>query len=740
MKNTSIGVGKKQILLLCLSLIVTSLFAVPTPIKDITTLRHLEPDVAAKGLAVDLQAQVTRVHQAFSGLFVHDGSNGIYVSTNRLDLSADHFTVGDRLRIQGYTSKGEFVPRIVGTAIQIIGNEALPPAREFQANQMYSTSIDCDWVSLSGRLVSMREESVTYQNNPLVTYQRIVLELQKDNQTYLIQMPFTEETEAKLRDKLFQEVSFNAVVGTLSNDQRQMSGRVFFVNSAEDFLRVEEDPFSENSKKFPIHHLMKVNFDITKLVKTYGTVTSVTEGHITLRGEEANLLVSIPFHPEIAVGDLVIVEGIVWPQSINPAFRARRIELVQKGDSKPKPIPLSYDETIPTHFNHELVEIEATIIDWRQPLLNESNEVSEAQWQMLCRAGDASFECDILADDSIRQKLQPGALVQLTGICRLKQYENDRWSTQIEGYSLYVRNPDDIRIMQPAPKWNSERLITAVTIITVVCLSCLLWIVLLRRTVNRQTKEISRQVQQATEMEERQRIARELHDNLNQGLVGAKLQITNSKRLLKKEVTSQINALKSECNEANTAFPNKQATAPYLEQMAMGVNRCQQTLDVAQRMLIHCGNESRNAILDLRKGNLEGIDLETSIRQFIDTLTNEGGVAVSLGVEGVVPKLGPETKRNLFLICREAVTNALRHAKATTIKVRISSNQSALSLRIDDDGSGFDMEAEASENHFGLHSMYERADKLTGELILESSLGQGTSVTVLLTPPDQSSA
>ncbi len=92
--------------------------------------------------------------------------------------------------------------------------------------------------------------------------------------------------------------------------------------------------------------------------------------------------------------------------------------------------------------------------------------------------------------------------------------------------------------------------------------------------------------------------------------------------------------------------------------------------------------------------------------------------------------LSSDLENNLFRIGQEALTNAIKHAKATEIHIELIYEPTQCSLRIKDDGQGFNVENQAIQNGFGLLGMAERAERIRAELKIQSDLEQGTEIAV----------
>jgi nitrate/nitrite-specific signal transduction histidine kinase len=138
--------------------------------------------------------------------------------------------------------------------------------------------------------------------------------------------------------------------------------------------------------------------------------------------------------------------------------------------------------------------------------------------------------------------------------------------------------------------------------------------------------------------------------------------------------------------------------------------------------------ELRSLILQLRPPALELDGLVPSLTKHLDVVSRAHGLVVAFDA-GAVEPLEADTEQALFRIAQEAVTNVVRHAAASRVEVRLSRADGLVTLEVDDDGRGFDPEARAvSARRLGLVSMRERALGLGGALQIDSGPGRGTVV------------
>ncbi len=193
-------------------------------------------------------------------------------------------------------------------------------------------------------------------------------------------------------------------------------------------------------------------------------------------------------------------------------------------------------------------------------------------------------------------------------------------------------------------------------------------------------------------VEERNRLARELHDSVTQQLFGVVL------------------AAESAC-----------------ELLARG-GEAREQLERVQALARGAMEELRSVVFELRPASLEAEGLGRVLRKHVEVLRRVSGREIELRVASP-PSLGAAAAGQVFRIAQEALQNALRHADAGRIEVRLEDGGGRLALSVADDGRGFDAAAPGVRGRqLGLTSMEERAAELGGRLAIESRPGQGTTV------------
>jgi two-component system sensor histidine kinase DegS len=194
--------------------------------------------------------------------------------------------------------------------------------------------------------------------------------------------------------------------------------------------------------------------------------------------------------------------------------------------------------------------------------------------------------------------------------------------------------------------------------------------------------------------EERRRVAREIHDGPAQTMANIVFRAEVCERLIETDL-----------------------------------GRSKTELQDLREQVRFCLKEVRKIIFDLRPMTLDDLGLVPTIRRTLDTLKERTGVAVDLRVIGEDKRLDSHVEISFFRIIQEALTNIEKHAKASSVIVRIEFMLKAVSAVVEDDGEGFDTAESVGSESFGLMGMWERMSLLNGEISLTSKKGKGTKVT-----------
>jgi signal transduction histidine kinase len=203
------------------------------------------------------------------------------------------------------------------------------------------------------------------------------------------------------------------------------------------------------------------------------------------------------------------------------------------------------------------------------------------------------------------------------------------------------------------------------------------------------------QAQQLAATEERQRLARELHDSVSQALYGIALGARTARTLLDRDPSAAVEPV------------------DYI-------------LSLAEAGLA----EMRALIFELRPESLENEGLNAAIRKHVEAVQARHGIHVDF-LPCEEPDLPLAVKEAVYRIAQESLTNVVKHSQATQVRVRLASTGAGLQLEVADNGTGFDASSDFP-GHLGLRSMRERAERSGGRLEISSEAGVGTRVIVTL--------
>jgi signal transduction histidine kinase/HAMP domain-containing protein len=212
-----------------------------------------------------------------------------------------------------------------------------------------------------------------------------------------------------------------------------------------------------------------------------------------------------------------------------------------------------------------------------------------------------------------------------------------------------------------------------------------------------------RHSRQAAILDERNRMAREIHDSLAQGLTGIIVQLEATERLAQRRP----------------------------EQAGKALHRA---LDLARHSL----QEARRSVWGLRPRTLEGSTLAEAVSGHISAMQEQekDGLALHFSISGEERALSPDAELNLFRITQEALSNVQRHAQAHNARVQLSFEEGQVRLLMQDDGRGLSPadlhDPSNGDGGFGLIGMKERASLLGGEMRVSSIPGEGTQVEVIV--------
>jgi signal transduction histidine kinase len=656
-----------------------------SPITTVAAAFARWPELKSDTEPVRLEGVVTGTMP--SGAFrVHDGELGIYVTRSS---AGQNLAPGDRVRVSGVLRMGGFSPWVTPHELTRLGRGVYPEARIASYSVLASGAADNQWVQIEGvvRGVQVPEPR-----------DFAILDVGMSGGSLRVLVNY--EREVDYESLVDAAVELRGVAAVNVNAQKHVVEPSFRVPSFSEIkiLRPgQPDPFL--LPPVPVKRMMRFSPEASHhhRVRIKGVVTRrLSDTTFFVRDQDAGLKIETAALQRFQPGDLVDVAG--FPVMVEGMAELRHAVCRRLGASAPpEPVRPTLGTLLEGTHNSDLISTPARLVDW---------VVAGRNVTLIFQTGDHLFK-GLLNLPSAKAPPLPAknSVVNVTGICVISEVE-DLWFYRPRSFLLLIADLDDLHVLQTPPWWTPERLSRALIITCLVLLAGAGWVWALRRQIDQKRAVIAQQARHAAALEERSRIARELHDTLEQGLTGLSL---------------QMKALETDLHKSPAS--------------------AQSRLHSARQMLRQSRALARNAIRELRTetlpSHLEG--LVDGLKRVADSWNQSGALTVRVEILGTQSALPPTVENHLLGIGTEAMTNAVKHGRASAIHASVRFRVGEIELRIQDDGAGFDpaQQLDHASGCFGLLGMRERAREVRGELRIESQPGRGTEVIVTAPLPSQ---
>jgi signal transduction histidine kinase len=658
-------------------------------ITDIKAIRALSQDEGARRYPVRIHGIVTHFDERRANiLFVNDGDVGQFVvqpphaEQNEVWRS---LRTGDIVEIEGHTIRGGFAPNVEPERVHKLGHGALPVAKSVPYSALLTGRHDCEYVEASGVI---QRAWLSSGPPPQMLFATVALD------DGVLRAQFWSYSDRDLERLTDARVRVRGNAGSIFGSTEQLRGVSLLAGRTRDIEILEHppDPFALPIR--PVRNIYNYSLagEVNRRIRVRGVVTARVPGRsIELRDFTTESVFRFIRHvlyvkdrtgavrietdqtPDVKPGDLVEVAGFGAVTPGTPILRNAIFRVVGTTD-EPAPVPVASDSVLSAENDAELVRVEAH-------LLGVLTTPTERVLVLRSRTRDAAFEAglDRSRDGDGLNRIRPGSLVAVTGVYSYQ-------AGPPPSFRLFLRSPSDVVVVAAAPWWTLQH---TLVMLAMLALAALVGAFRLKTLATRQQQEY-----QAV-LTERNRVARELHDTLEQGLAGIGLQLE--------------------------AVAGSLQSAP---------ETAQRSLDVARRMLRYSLEETRRSVMDLRSQALESCDLAGALADLARQMTLGTSTIAEIRVDGEPRRLDVAGEHHLLRIGVEALTNALKHGAPKRIDIELRYRADGTDLIVQDDGRGLQNPAEISGGHFGLQGVRERVNKLGGVLEIHSRPGEGTRLAV----------
>ena len=670
-------------------------------LTNVVQVKQLSPTEAERRHPVRLRGVVTYFEwkpewQLYTAI-LQDDTGGVSFSPGRtLGPDTLKLKLGQRVEIEGVSAQGQFAPEVrgpgkFGAAVRakVLGVAPEPEPLVLTPEQMANPSNQDEWVELKGVV-----RRVTTRSGPKAIG-RIMVDFSTASGTFRAIAPTQTAPINAPTNLVGAAVTVHGVFAGIYNEKRRIVGAHIMVPTLNHII--VDEAGADAAFNLPLRTasaLMQFRPDTASRVHVSGVVTLFDPGsHLYLRDNTGALRIETPETKPLRAGDRVEVVGFPAFSDGAPLLLNAFVKKTIAG-RPPKPKNVTVTQARSGEFDGDLVRLDGLLLD---QLTRPENVI------LMLQNGDTVFSAHFTEGATLtNMPSRPlGSWVQISGVC-LNQF---RYSPEPRpkppqwrpvSFNIVLRGPSDVVLLREPPWWTPVRILWGMSLLAAAILVALVWVVLLRRQVAAQMRVIQQKIEREVTMEERSRIARDLHDTLEQQLALIGVQIDSS-----------------------------------LSRLAETPQLVRKSLELALAVVRHTHEEARRSVWDLRSVALEQGGLVDALRQLAvpgDAMRRE----VEITTSGEARRLPALVETNLLRIAQEAVTNAIKHSGASHIEIHLDYGKREVTLRVRDDGCGFDVEkvVAISSGRFGLMGMRERAEKMNAALALSSQPGQATEIKV----------
>jgi len=666
-------------------------------ILSAAAVKGLSPEEIAASRTIRLRGAITYLANQPSILFLQDGTGGICVFGPREPTIRRALRPGVLIEVEGVVAGGQGGPYLTTRSREPLAITVLDESRAVEPAQSTVASLlalrsSGDLVEVQATCRSVRIESFGPNQDAL-----IVSLADGGQRLELAYLNWNAATGNIPRNWVGAVLRVKGVFNSVIPDRQQIAAMRLLMSNIRDASIVRPATPADELPITPAAAVGTVPPDQAR-TRLQGVVTLAVAGKgMYVQDQSAGVWIdaprSAPAPPR--TGERVNVVG----------FPGRRDGAVQLEDAVwtsmgvaglPPPPAVTAEQALSGDFNARHVQMDALVL--------EISRLAEGSTLVL-QAGERVFLARLAGPADANQAVPAAenSWVRVAGVCVNNRAPVDVVTaatdvpTRPVSFHLMLAGPQAVSVIRAPNWWTLERVLVVIGVLLLAALAAIAWVIALRRRVTQQTAQIHRHIHQETLNEERMRIARELHDSLEQDLLGITMQLKATEKLLDRP------------------------------------DRARSSLQLASAMVRRSQAETHRAVWDLRERKVGQEGLVPTLRSALAGMTGGAGGAVSGGgpaievtVNGQERELPPQTENHLLRVALESVTNAFKHADASHVHVRVDFEPERVVLEVRDDGKGFDADHPPMPNsgHFGLFGMRERAAKLHGDLNITSRPGE----------------
>lgn len=667
-------------------------------------IRTLDRQEAQTGHAVLVRGVVTLLPESPAALAIDDGT-GIWVNLG-LEASAKRrpvdLEVGDLVEVQGRTHQGLFAPIIEASRITKVGRGAVPAAKPASSLRYSSGAYDCQRIRLEG-VVQVATERVGSAGD-----KELRLTVAAADGRYTFVLLGGGGVAADLVDR---PVTVSGVCQALFNYRRQFLGYRIASNRREDLI--VHPGLKNEAFEVPLVELDEIlafspDGSTAHRRRVRGVVTHSRAGeYFYIQARDSALRINTRLDAPLAVGDLVEASGFFMLNNNKAEMTAAVFRRLGKAEL-PEAIRVDVKELLKPRMR-SIHDPGRDLDDHRIMIEGDLVGVGEGEQGLPTLVIDLEGELvSVFLMD--RESLEAFAdfrlfsRLRVTGICNLIYPSIEPADGgRPNGLRLLLSSIEDVTVVRMASWWTAQRLWTALGLALGTLMILAAWSIVLRRRVAIKGTQLAEEmrarrdavVEYESTLRERNRLAADLHDTIEQSLTGLSFQLEASQGLLKVDEVRSVYHLR-----------------------------------LAGQLLKRSREDLRRSIWNLRATQLEQSSFVEALQKIARDRSKGIKVRILVDIPQAQCPINEYEAGNLLLLTQEGITNALKHSEATEIVLRLRYATDVTELTVEDNGVGFDpaVVIGTAEGRFGLQGMRERMKRLGGTLEIRSTIGQGTKI------------
>ncbi len=684
----------------------------------------LSSEQALSGIRISVTGVVTAAESDWDGrFFVQDASGGVFVE----NIGSVQPHPGDMVTVSGTSAPGGYAPIISKPTWRKVGTAPLPEPKPVPIEQLMSGAEDSQRIEISGIVRNVQGDlSPTFQ-----------IGLASGGYSVDVFGPIPAGIDpqsligAKIEVKGTAATSYNAPLRHL------VTVNVYVPSPADFIIEQFPDPNPFDKPVTPISNIGQYHNGrpLGYQVHVKGIVTYQRNGEdVFIQDAAGGLEVASSQIISLSPGDAIEAVGFPDVKNFFPVLEDAVLRKTNESRTSVPPAKVPITELFKGLHHADFITLSGTLLDrLTEEAPSATGGSNIVRTTLVLQNSNLLFTAaaDTLQSDSLLQSIPIGSIIRVSGVCFLQSDKHGK----IQSFQILIRDSNDASIITK-PSWlTAQHLLIILVMALVAIFFAASWIIMVSKRnlalrqlmhereqdqrelqkahdtlelrVEERTRQLEFQITARKEAEvrskailaERTRLAKELHDTLEQTLTGVTLQLNTVAKLFKPE-------------------PDK---AGYHLGLVRSMVRISQV-------------DLRRSIWDLRSRELEAFDLSNALSISSNRIADCAGIPVEVNTKGDIRPLPEIVEENILRICQEAVTNTVKHASAHGVQIELEFHVDKVTLQIKDDGKGFTPGhcAGPNDGHFGLLGMSERTKRLGGNIVVTSAPDRGTIIHIEL--------